>query len=79
MPRPGGNPDIKDYGFKQKYEWSEPCSEKMTIRLPPSMKEAIKKGEIEDWQEVARQAIAHALGWNIEVGKGSEGKDSEIG
>lgn len=63
--RPGGNPNIKDYGFKQKRAWPEPCSEKMTIRMPPSMKEAIKNGEIEDWQEVARQAIALELGWDL--------------
>ena len=33
----------------------------MTLRLPASMKEAIKTGAIEDWQEVARQAIAKAI------------------
>lgn len=59
--RPGGNPDLAKYHFEQKYDWDEPCSEKMTLRLPPSMKEAIKAGMIEDWQEVARQAIAAAL------------------
>ena len=63
MARPGGNPNIKDYGFPQKYEWAEPCSEKMTLRMPPAMKQAIKSGEIEDWQEIARQAIAQNLGW----------------
>ena len=56
--RPGGNPDITKYSFQQKYDWDEPCSEKMTLRLPPSMKAAIKAGVVEDWQEVARQAIA---------------------
>ncbi|MGK7955121.1 MAG: hypothetical protein AB4063_07645 [Crocosphaera sp.] len=59
--RPGGNPNIKEFGFKQKYHWDEPCSEKMTIRLPPFMKEAIKAGIIDDWQEVCRQAIAAEL------------------
>ena len=59
--RPGGNPEITKYGFQQKYDWDEPCSEKMTLRLPPSMKAAIKAGVIEDWQEVARQAIAKAI------------------
>ena len=61
--RPGGNPDIAKYGFKQKYDWAEPCTEKMSLRMPPSMRQAIKNGEIEDWQEVARLAIADALGW----------------
>ena len=59
--RPGGNPDLVKYQFKQKYDWSEPCKEKMTLRLPSSMKAAIKAGLIEDWQEVARKAIAAEL------------------
>jgi hypothetical protein len=59
--RPGGNPELKKYQFKQKYDWDEPCNEKMTIRLPSSLKQAIKAGLIEDWQEVARRAIAVEL------------------
>ena len=59
--RPGGNPDIKKYGFKQQHNWDEPCNEKMTLRLPASLKTAIKAGLIEDWQEVARRAIAAEL------------------
>jgi hypothetical protein len=59
--RPGGNPEIEKYQFDRKYKWGEPCTEKMTIRMPPSMKAAIKAGEIEDWQEVARRAIAAEL------------------
>ena len=59
--RPGGNPDLVKYHFKQKYDWSEPCNEKMTLRLPSSLKAAIKAGLIEDWQEVARRAIAAEL------------------
>lgn len=66
MARPGGNPDIKAHGFKQRYDWPEPCSEQMTIRVPLSMKLAIKNKEIADWQEVARQAIARELGWDLE-------------
>lgn len=56
--RPGGNPELEKYQFEQKYDWTESCTEKMTIRMPPRMKAAIKAGEIKDWQEVARQAIA---------------------
>lgn len=59
--RPGGNPELKKYQFEQKYDWGESCTEKMTIRMPPSMKAAIKAGKIDDWQEVARQAIAAKL------------------
>lgn len=59
--RPGGNPDLKKYSFKQKYAWSEPCSDRMTLRLPPSMKLAIQAGNVPDWAEVCRKAIAEAL------------------
>ena len=59
--RPGGNPGLKDYQFEKKYNWDESCTEKMTLRMPPSLKAAIKAGKIEDWQEVARQAIAAEL------------------
>ena len=59
--RPGGNPELEKYQFQQKYDWDEPCTERMTLRMPPSMKAAIKAGLIEDWQEVARRAIASEL------------------
>ncbi len=59
--RPGGNPDLAKYHFQQKYDWDEPCTDRMQLRMPPSMKAAIKAGLIEDWQEVCRQAIAAEL------------------
>ncbi len=59
--RPGGNPELKKYQFKQKHDWDEPCIEKMTLKMPSSLKAAIKAGLIEDWQEVARRAIAAEL------------------
>ncbi|MDJ0572690.1 MAG: hypothetical protein QNJ53_27115 [Pleurocapsa sp. MO_192.B19] len=59
--RPGGNPDLAKYHFQQKYDWDEPCSDRMQLRMPPSMKAAIKAGLIEDWQEVARKAIAQEI------------------
>jgi hypothetical protein len=59
--RPGGNPELKKYQFKQKHDWDEPCIERMQLRMPPSMKAAIKAGLIEDWQETARKAIAAEL------------------
>jgi hypothetical protein len=59
--RPGGNPDLAKYHFQQKYDWDEPCSDRMQLRMPPSMKAAIKAGLIEDWQEVARKAIAEEI------------------
>jgi hypothetical protein len=59
--RPGGNPELERYQFKKKYDWDQPCSEKISLRVPPFMKEAIQAGEIDDWQEVARMAIAAKL------------------
>ena len=59
--RPGGNPELKKYQFKQKHDWDEPCIERMQLRMPSSMKTAIKAGLISDWQEVARRAIAAEL------------------
>ena len=58
MPRPGGNPGLKKYQFQKKYDWDEPCNQKMTLLLPFSMKEAIKAGLVKDWHEVCRKAIA---------------------
>ena len=57
--RPGGNPEIAKYGFKQKYDWDEPCSAKMTLRLPPSQYEKLK--QLDNWQEKVREAIASLL------------------
>ena len=57
--RPGGNPDIKKYGFKQQYEWDEPCTAKMTLRLPPSHYEKLK--QLPNWQEKVREAIAELV------------------
>jgi hypothetical protein len=59
--RPGGNPELEKYQFQQKYDWDEPCTERMQLRMPPSMKAAIKEGLIEDWQEIARLAIASEI------------------
>lgn len=54
--RPGGNPELEKYHFKQKYPWDEPCTAKATLRFPPYLLEELKK--IPNWQEFARQAIA---------------------
>ncbi len=59
MPRPGGNPDIKNYGFKTDRE--RPLVAKMTLRMDEEMKAAIKSGILEDWQEIARKALEQAL------------------
>jgi hypothetical protein len=57
--RPGGNPDLEKYQFQPKYDWDEPCTAKMTLRLPPSLYENLKK--IDRWQEKTRIAIAEVV------------------
>ena len=55
--RPGGNPDIKKYGFKTTRP--EPLKEKLQVRITASMKK--KLNETDDWQEFVRQAIQEKL------------------
>jgi hypothetical protein len=57
--RPGGNPELKKYQFKQKYDWDEPCNSRLVLRVPSSMKDSLK--EINGWQELVRKAIAAEL------------------
>ena len=59
MPRPGGNPGLKKYSFDKIYDWGEPCSESLSLRIPPGLKKAIKSRE--NWQEFVRVAIASAI------------------
>ena len=55
--RPGGNPDIKKYGFKT--DRDEPLRERLQIRVPASMKQQLLTQD--NWQEFVRQAIAEKL------------------
>ena len=55
--RPGGNPNIKEYGFKT--DRPEPLIEKLQLRVSASMKEKVKSRE--NWQEFVRDAIEKAL------------------
>ncbi len=55
--RPGGNPDIKKYGFVSDRE--EPLRSRLQIRVPDSMKEQVQSKE--NWQEFVRQAIVEKL------------------
>jgi hypothetical protein len=60
--RPGGNPAIQEYKFDAKYDYGdETCSERLTLRMPPSLKEKLKAGIVPDWQEVARRALLDAI------------------
>ncbi|AVQ73798.1 hypothetical protein MTo_01495 [Microcystis aeruginosa NIES-1211] len=52
--RPGGNPDLVKHQFSTERE--EPCSAKLTLRLPPSQYAKLK--EIDNWQEKVRGVIA---------------------
>ncbi len=55
--RPGGNPNIKEYGFKT--DRAEPLVAQLNIRVPSSLKAKLKKKE--NWQEFVRQAIIEKL------------------
>ncbi len=57
--RPGGNPNIKEYGFKTDRE--HPLSEKITLRIDKPTRAAIKAGLLPDWSDIAREAIEKAL------------------
>jgi hypothetical protein len=54
MARPGGNPHLKSHQFSTNKE--ESCTAKLTLRLPPSEYEKLKK--LPNWQEKLRCAIA---------------------
>ena len=55
--RPGGNPDIKKYGFKS--DRDEPLRSRLQLRVPDSMKQQLDQQD--NWQEFVRQAIAEKL------------------
>ena len=55
--RPGGNPELKNYGFKT--DRSESLTAKLSMRVAPSMLAELKKKD--NWQELVREAIAKAL------------------
>ncbi len=57
--RPGGNPNIKEHGFKTDRE--HPLNQSMTLRMDQPTKEAIKSGKLPNWQKIARDAISKAL------------------
>ena len=55
--RPGGNPDLKNYGFKT--DRPESLTAKLSMRVAPSMLAELKKKD--NWQELVREAIAEKL------------------
>ncbi len=57
MPRPGGNPNIKEHGFTT--DRQEPLTSQLALKVSASMKRRLK--EKENWQELVREAIAKAL------------------
>ena len=59
MARLGGNPDLKKYQFKQKYNWEESCKVTIGLRVPPDWKD--KLYAIEGWQEKLREAIVQIV------------------
>ena len=57
--RPGGNPNIKEHGFKTDRE--HPLTEFAALRIDKPTKEAIKSGKLPNWQKIARSAIEKAI------------------
>lgn len=55
--RPGGNPALKDYQFSTSRE--EALTEKITIRISPSMLKQLK--ELDNYREFCRLAIAEKI------------------
>ena len=55
--RPGGNPDIKKYGFRT--DRDEPLRSRLQLRVPDSMKQQLDQQD--NWQEFVRQAIYEKL------------------
>ena len=59
MARPGGNPELEKYQFKQKYGWEESCKVTIGLRVPKDWKDRLYA--VEGWQEKLRGAIAQIL------------------
>ena len=55
--RPGGNPNLANYSFKQKGD--EPLDVHVSLRITRTMKEKLNK--VDNWRELVRRAIAQAL------------------
>ncbi|WP_013335086.1 hypothetical protein [Gloeothece verrucosa] len=58
MPRPGGNPSLKQYQYKLCHP--TPLNSRFTLRVSDEMMMQLKSLD-EDWQEFVRNAIALAL------------------
>ncbi|AVP91705.1 hypothetical protein FR934_17915 [Synechocystis sp. PCC 6803] len=55
--RPGGNPDITNFSFTT--DRPEPCTAKLTLRLPPTDYEKLRA--LENWQELVREKIKELI------------------
>lgn len=65
--RPGGNPNLERFQFEPEYDYgSETCSEFLALRVPPSLKAKLKAGALDDWQELVRQTLLHAIAQGLE-------------
>ena len=57
--RPGGNPNIKEHGFKTDREF--PLTEKVSFRVDKKTKDKLKAGLLPGWTKIARVAVEEAL------------------
>ncbi|MGB8701905.1 MAG: hypothetical protein WCD18_21020 [Thermosynechococcaceae cyanobacterium] len=55
--RPGGNPDLVQHQFTT--DRAEPCSERLQVRLPRSLKERIMQQP--DWPDWVRETLEKNL------------------
>ena len=69
--RPGGNPEIKKYGFKTNRKY--PLTENESLKLDKPTKEKLKAGLLPNWRDIAREAIVKALA-EVEEKQKLEGK-----
>lgn len=65
--RPGGNPDLEAYQFEQKYDWEQPCTTLLALKVPKNIKEQLT--QLPNWQERVRRAIAAELEKNPPEGE----------
>ena len=57
--RPGGNPNIKNHGFKTDRKY--PLTENESLKLDKPTKDKLRAGLVPNWRDIARSAIAKAI------------------
>ncbi|WP_346293975.1 hypothetical protein [Sphaerothrix gracilis] len=67
MPRTGGNPELAKHQYqKRDPSRAESYTEKLYLRVTPSMKQALSDGALPDWQDIVRQKLEEELTKNVD-------------